>query len=328
MRIFCLLSFLIIIVPFASGQNYYVAVVKGKVFYEDRLLKKRDKIKMKGVLRFTSKQDYLKVSGPGGLYTINPGIDQDSGNEFLVAVKEEFFPKIRQHSTSMENISMDLSSQHYFDQKGRSGHFLDKTFLIRKIPDLNEGEELGFLHETSSGLIYKTAQTNEKHLLIREQDFSFKKNTELKQTAIVQVRNKSKWLELISDKDSIAQVEPLVDRYTWGFIADTQGPTMDIDSETGEVTQIEEIPKPAEILDFMGPPSFVNRKKMVKDLRFHLRKCKATDIETFMEDYEFEDYIFDTYGYLREYPDIDDVLRKDLKLTSRYDGSIVPVIID
>ena len=39
-------------------------------------------------MRFTSKDDYVKFSGPGGLYTINPGMDRESDNEFLVAVKE------------------------------------------------------------------------------------------------------------------------------------------------------------------------------------------------------------------------------------------------
>lgn len=326
MRIFCLLFFLFVSTAFLSAQNYYVAVVKGKIFYEDKQLKKRDKIKMKGLLRFTAKSDFLKVSGPGGLYTLTPGMDEESGNEFFVAVKEEFFPKIRPHATSQQGMVLAMRDNYYFNQRGYSMTFLNRTYLLTPVPELEPGEEIGFLHETDKGIFYKTAQLEGRSLQIYEKEFSMPGKETLQKTAIVKVKDKPRWMELINGKDSIAQIEGLVDRYSWEPVPES-APILIFDPETGEETVIEEVPNPAEILDFMGPPQFVNRRKMVKDLRFHLRQCKAEDIEMFMKYYEYEDYIYETYGALRDYPDLEDVLRNDLKLTSRYDGSAQPDII-
>lgn len=327
MRLFFLILLLFCSTYALLSQNYYVALVKGKVYYENKLLKKRDKIKMKGVLKFTDRSDYLKVSGPGGLYTLTPGMDKESSNEFFVSVKEELFPKIRHHSTSAaQRVFID---GYYFDQLGFSLTFLDKTHLLAFAPELQKDEEIGFLHETTNGLHYKTGEIREKFLLIREKDFSTPGKAKLEKTAIVKVRDKPKWLSLISEKDSISQIEDLVDGVRWisrediftGKIpTDDLGSVPQINPQTGEPFEADQAPSPAEILDFMGPPTFVNRRKMVKDLRFHLRKCEATDIEMFMFEYGYKRYIIDTYGYLREYPDIDDVLRKDLKLTSRFES--------
>ena len=59
----------------AFGQNYYVAIVHGEVYYNNKRVKKRDKIKMKGNLKFSSDTDYVKLSGAGGLYIIRPNYE-------------------------------------------------------------------------------------------------------------------------------------------------------------------------------------------------------------------------------------------------------------
>lgn len=75
-----------------SAQSYYVAIVKGKVYYEDVLLKPKTKIELKGNFRFTTKDDYVKVSGPNGIHTIRPKEKEGGGYEFLRAVTQELFP--------------------------------------------------------------------------------------------------------------------------------------------------------------------------------------------------------------------------------------------
>ncbi|KAA3627172.1 MAG: hypothetical protein DWQ02_19900 [Bacteroidetes bacterium] len=330
MRIFCLFLFLVCAAPALLGQNYYVAVIKGKVYYENKLLKKRDKIKMKGMLKFTSAQDFIKVSGPGGLYRLDPEMAIKNGSEFFVAIKEELFPRIRPMSTSEQGNIVVTLDNHYFNQRGYSTTFLDRTYLSIPPPEIGIDEEFGFLHETKKGLIYKTASITDKMLAVQEKDFSKALKANLKKTAIVLVRDKSRWLELISNKDSIAQIINSVDHYSWDQPNAVSVPTL-IRTETGETIEVkpeEPLPHPAQILDYMGPPTFVDRKKMAKDLRFHLKLCKAPDIETFLIDYEYEDYIFETYGYLRDYPDINMILREDLKLTSQHDGLADPVIIE
>ena len=330
MRYFFLFLCFWLLEPGLSGQNYYVAIVRGKVYYENKLLKKRDKIKMQGTLRFTSKADYVKVSGPGGMYTLDPGMDLESGSEFLVAVREEFFPKIRPHATSQQVIAINFYENSWFQQAGKSQTFLDKTYLLSQVPELNEDEELGFLHETGKGLMYKTASVENGQLQIREKDFTKALKANLRQTAIVKVTDRSRWLQLIEGKDSIAQIHDFADHYSKGMEA-ISAPEATLDPETGKIITIitaEEVLNPAEILDYMGPPRFVNRRKMVKDLRFHLRLCKAPDLETFLNDFEYEYYIDQTYGILREYPDLMDVLTNDLKLNSKYKLEPVQILPD
>lgn len=311
MRSFILMLFLLISSACLQAQNYYVALVKGKVYYQDKLLKKKDKIKMKGVLRFTSMGDYVKFSGPGGLYTIGPGMDRGSGNEFLVAVKEEFFPKIRALSTSENDIVVDPG--YYFNQRGFSGTFLEKTHFYWKAPDLKPGEELGYLHETDQGLFYRTAAVKDSTLIIRKQDFAFPEEANvpnLIKTAIVKVQDKQAWLKLIRDKKNIAHIQNRVERY--GFDRSPTGLPGSQEPPDGEYTFPERI-YPATILDYMGPPKFVNRKTFAEDLRFQIKACKAKDINTFLDDYGYAAYIFEAYGDLREM-DIVDVLQNDLKL--------------
>ena len=74
------------------AQSFYVALVKGNVYYEEVLLKPRTKIELKGNFRFTTKDDYIKISGPTGIHTIRPQEKPDGGYEFLRAVTQELFP--------------------------------------------------------------------------------------------------------------------------------------------------------------------------------------------------------------------------------------------
>ncbi len=296
-----------------------MAIVRGEVYYQDKLLRKRDKIKMKGQLKFSSARDYVKLSGPGGLYTIKPNDEPTTTNEFLVALKEELFPKVRRHTTSA-NTAVNFFSASYFNLYGPSYTFFDKTRIYRKVPPLKPGEELGFLLETDQGLLYRTASIKDSFLLIKRANFKLPKikgrTPVIKKTAIVQVMEKDRWLKLIQGKDSIAALKDSVIYYDSQAIQ--TAPVSYLDPETGEAI-IEEPPTfAAKILDEMTPPRFVKRRKMAKDLRFHLRKSKASDIETFLDEYEYDDYIWDTYGNLYDGL-LNSVLRKELRLTSAYD---------
>jgi hypothetical protein len=87
-----LLTSILLVGADLSAQNFYVAIVKGKVSYDDKPLKPRDKIVLKGNFRFSTPDDYIKISGPKGIHTIRPIKKADGGFEFLRAVKAELFP--------------------------------------------------------------------------------------------------------------------------------------------------------------------------------------------------------------------------------------------
>ncbi len=90
------LTFLLLLLGlWLPAQSYYVALVKGKVYYDDVLLKPRTKIELRGNFRFTSKDDYVKVSGPNGIHTIRPVPKESGGYEFLRAVTQELFPEAK-----------------------------------------------------------------------------------------------------------------------------------------------------------------------------------------------------------------------------------------
>lgn len=314
-RIIYLATILLFATNFVYAQNYYVAFVKGQVYYKKKLLKKRDKVKMKGKIKFTSSSDYVRLSGPGGLYTLGPGQETSTGNEFLVAVREELFPRVRPYATTADNII--IFSDNYFGLSGFRYSYLENDRL-GKAPPLKEGEELGYLHETSDGLIYREAVIRDSQLIVRQADFTFQESDApapvLNQTAIVLVRDKEAWQELLSGKDSIAQIQDSVSRFGYD---DEPVYIEQVDKTSGEVVLQESYP-PAEILDYMGPPRFINRRKLAKDLRFHLRRSDAPNIETFLEDFYYEEYIDDKYGYLQR-SSLYSVLREDLGLPSQFD---------
>lgn len=300
MRYLFLLLLFSIFLSNGFSQNYYVAFVKGKVYYQDKLIKKRDKIKMKGNLKFSTADDYVKLSGPGGLFTITPNAENNQSNEFLVAVRQELFPQAMVFSTTAYSILIDENS-YFFIQGASQTYFKKNTFLSSPIPVLKPGEEIGFLHETSEGLIYKKAYIENNHLAMRPVDFTLPtvngKTPTIRKTAIVKVMDPKEWNTLIQNKDSLTQLENLVAIYGY---ESWEGSTF-----------------PAEILDNIGTTRFIKKRKFIKDLRFHLRKCGAPDLETFLEDYSFSSYIWETYGNVFK---LEEALKKGLKLPSKYNN--------
>ncbi|MCB0652405.1 MAG: hypothetical protein KDC85_14100 [Saprospiraceae bacterium] len=304
------------IMTLAFSQNYYVAIVKGQVYYENKLIEKKDKIKLKGNLKFSSSDDYVKISGPGGIYTIKPGDDPKSQNEFLVAVREELFPKTRTFVTALQGKIFDFNS--YFDLMGNSTTFFEKAHLRRPVPELKEKEELGFLHETNHGLYYVTAQIEDSLLVIRKKDFMLPKikgeRPVIRQTAIVEVTDRKLWEELLSNAESIEDIKAVVPLYGEYFMSLGR---VETDPETGEEIKKKKSPPTAIILDFMGPSRFIKRREFVKDMRFYLKLFKSPDAEAFLDTDEFMEYLDEAYG--SNIFDLDDVLRNDLHLKRFYD---------
>ncbi len=288
-----LILFFIISYPL-FGQTYYVAVVHGNVYFNNKKIKKRDKIKMQGNLKFTSAKDYVKLSGKGGLYTIRPN-STPAGNEFLIAVKEELFPKTRNPETLAYSFTMN-EYPGYFTLEGYSPTLFEKDMLAYTLPPLKKGMEYGYLLETDKGLIYHPAKVKNQRLAIREKDFRLKSThgvaPKIKMAYIVKVLNKKKWKTLIHNKKSIAQIDTSVKYYYHA----------PIDSSL-------QTPIIAEMLDRLSPPNFVNKRQLKRDLRFHIKKTNAPDIKTFLYNYEFNDYINDTYGPLRG-SRLEDLLRE------------------
>lgn len=310
-----MICFFLILQSFAFGQNYYVALVKGNVYYQDNLLKKRDKIKLKGTLKFTTRQDYVKISGPGGLYTIEPDQGIESGSEFLVAVREELFPRTRPLTTAVHSYVPGAFNYFQLDESW-DYTFFNKTHFRETVPPPKADEEYGFLHLTHKGLIYRTAQVEDSLFIIRKEDFALDtidgEAPYVYTTAMVFVKDKNRWLETIEKMD-------------WPFKYERSFPAFKgevpeyfffpPDTLTREnLRQIETAP--AEFLDVMGPSRFIDKSDYVKDLRFHKKLFKSKSLREFLQTNEFQDYLYESYGRIYP-PDRWDVLENDLRFKKK-----------
>ncbi len=268
------------------AQNYYVAVIQGKVYYQNKLLRKRSKIQVGGQLKFSSIDDYLKVSGPGGLYKITPGIDNKvSNNEFLIAVSKDLFPAVLFKSTSSSSFS--ITSNHYYHFQGYQYSFFNKTAFDIKKEWTENNSQLVLLHQTAEGLISQPATIKKGKLLLKKSNFAplsaNKTPLYIDSTAIVYVKNMEKWIELIAGKQKIEDILPNVEIYEYSSSSSEDSTSAD---------------KPAVILDYLGTVRFVSERKFTKDMRFFIKSCQPKSQDEFLNDFEFEDYIWDNYGNL------------------------------
>ena len=324
-KVFLLSLVFLLIGTHLSSQNYYVATVSGKVYYKGKILKKRDKIKIKGELKFSSKDDYVKFSGPGGLFTVSPESTPNRNNEFLVALRQELFPQERFHATVSNNFVMNYIIPFYFGLNSSYSYTMyEEEYLKFDSDDIYaENGAFGFLHETDFGLVYMPTEVKDSLLYLSKNHFKLKtvdgKTPQIRKTAIVKVLNETLFDSLLVSLDSIAE---------FGIHADIHGDLNPInrttyfyDADTEQMDSL--ITQPALIiLDYISTPRFISKKDLVKDLKFHVKKTKAPDIETFLDDYGFDSYIFSTWGDLwhnKEY----DILRNECQLKSIYDEQAI-----
>lgn len=283
----------------ALTQNYYVAVIKGTVYYQNKQLQKRHKIKIGGQLKFSSIDDYIKVSGPGGLYTIRPKADNKvSGNEFLIAVSKDLFPSIRYRATSANNIS--VTNNHYYDFQGNHYSFFNKTALAIEQEWIENNNQLVWLHQTTEGLVSQTATIKKGTLLIKKSDFTLSSANKtplgIDSTAIVCVKDMEEWLELIEGKQRIADILPDVEIYRHSYSSSQD--SVPANKPANETTARQIASKPAVILDYLDVVNFVSERKFTKDMRFFIRSCEPESEDEFLNDFEFKNYIWNNYGNL------------------------------
>lgn len=142
-----------------SAQNFYVAIVKGKVTYNDEPLKPRDKIELRGNLRFGSPQDYVKISGPTGIHTIRPTEKEGGGYEFLRAVTAELFPAAKPlgsyvlstHITLGDVVNIDDENQ-WLPEYFVSGERIPLKGILKK----RDHKNLYWVYQTRLGTVYQS----------------------------------------------------------------------------------------------------------------------------------------------------------------------------
>lgn len=287
----------------AFTQNYYVASLNGEVYYQNKLLKKKDKVTPKGNIRFKKSDGYVKLSGPGGLYTLSAKKARPMGSEFLLTLSSALFPPVRPISTLMPSASVGFypGVLLLWNFGGHHFTFFDETKLYIDPARTSDGQMIGFLHETNMGLVYRKADIQKDSLLVIHAD-NFEAGTknvpqsDILKTLIIQTANSAVLDTLLANYITL---DPILE----AVAAFEQGNT---DAAKA---------KPAyQVLDNLGSCQFINKRAFLKDMRFHIKKTRAKSQDEFLEAYEFNDYITETYAFYRSIYQLPQVLANDLGL--------------
>lgn len=260
------------------AQNYYVAVVSGEVYHNDRPLKKRKKIKLGGNLRFSGPDDYVKLSGPGGLHTLSASQGESAGNEFLLALRQELLPQVSMRPTIASNlgdISQITGTVGLWGLLGKDYHFFEGQELSLNEPWKLAGKnQLYLLRQTADGLSV---------LAISPEDETTIELTE----------------EVFSVTNGPGQTEPAV---ATAFVRTADPATArrlakDFDTVTALLTH-RESQEEADftILDYVGRVDYLDRRKFRRDLRWLIRKTRPGSTSEMLHDFYFDEYIANQYG--------------------------------
>ncbi len=288
MKTILFIAGLFFLINHTTAQNYYVAGLKGDVYYQNKLLKKKDKVIPKGNIRFKNADSYVKLSGPGGFYTLSARMGKASGNEFLLTLSNELFPKVRLMTTAAPTFSIKFYPN-ILNEWGFLGlyyDFLDKTKLAIDPAFTADGQMIYLLHETNQGLIYKKVDIRrDSILMLRTNQFAVSADNRLTGTLIVQISDPALLDTILANYKTLNEV-------------------MEI-----PVFAKEENKSTNQILDILNVGQIISRRTFIKDMHFLIKSCDAKTQEEFLNTVGIKEYISENYGNIYR---LEQVLRDDV----------------
>lgn len=262
------------------AQNYYVASIQGEVYYQNKLLKKKDKIVLKGDLRFKNAVSQVKLSGPGGLYTLSANKGRAKGNEFFITLSNELFSMPTLKETVVPSFGANppnILSAWFF--LGRHYTFFNNS-VLRIDPSMTaKGQTILFLHETQQGLSYQKAHIKRDSMLIIEaKNFHSGTGNIARGTLILQISDPALLDTILANYKTIDQV---------------------IESDIFPPIDHEKPFASNQILDQLGACRVINKRAFIKDIRLLIKNCTCNPTSQYelLQLYGFEEYIQETYGY-------------------------------
>lgn len=203
---YLLFLFCLLLLPTAAeAQTYYVAKIEGKVSYNGKLLAKRDKINASGKLAFAKENAYIKVVGPGGIFTFRAE-KRDEKGEFVTALSEELFPTIKMKGSfafSLAVIKVDEKRPHYFfwptSEPTRSPSRLGLDSLL-----LSRADDLYLMASFEGRILTTSANIVEDSLVLTNKPFRGAKPDTV---SIVLVNDYTIWNKLKDMAPSSAAIE-------------------------------------------------------------------------------------------------------------------------
>jgi len=296
-----LLLLLCLLANCATAQNYYVAAVKGAVYYKNKLLIKHDKVAIGNEIRFKSLDSYVKLSGPGGLYTLSASDGKASGNEFLMTLSNELFPPVRMIATVASNFTEEIFPVGYWGfGYTQAPNFLDQTVLPIPHNLVTEGQLIVFIHETDQGLVSRKATIQQDSMLmIHAADFDLSATntpkTKIKTSVIAYIGSPAILDTLLANHKTVEDLERVLPVYR---------------NYRTHISSLLVFGR-SQILDSMGAAKIIDRQQFMSDLRAHIKRCKPKSQAEFLYPYRFESYINRTYGSVYQ---LRGILREELGL--------------
>lgn len=278
--LFLTIALLCVATPVVA-QNYYVAAVKGEVFYQNKLLKKKDKITMKGNFRFKNKDNYVQLSGPGGLYKFTADMGRASGSEFLLTLSNELLPKLSVKTTARPTFPADPRISNTWDLRGRRFAFLNGTKLVIDADVTAKGKAIFFLHKGYLELTYQKATIRRDSLLVlKAANFPQSPDGTAYTTYIVQISDPALLDTLVVEYQKVRDVREL------------------------SAFNNEAAPTGNQILDVVQDGKMINKRALMKDLRFLIKSSQPKTQGEFLELFEMGDYIKENYGNVYQLEEI------------------------
>lgn len=294
------MKLLFIIILLASSplaaQNYYVSIIKGKVTYNGKPVKLRSKIKRTGELRFSTKEDYIKVSGPGGIYTLRPEKPTAGGTEFFTALRDELFPAYRPRSTVAAGMVYDPSQPFWFaGQEGGLRWEGEGPQLHAEL--LEKADQLFFLLALEDSTVISLPATIKKgKLVFWSETFA---GYSIARAGIMFVNDTEAWPARVAAAKTFKEV-PMIS-HTELIPRDTviEDGVMDmfnlIDYERFAMGDYEQDDANI-LLGYLYPSYLINRKELYKDLRRQVKWIKPESSRGLLDNNEFEDYLSERYN--------------------------------
>lgn len=270
---------------FTEAQTYYVAIVKGEVAYNGKKLKKRAKITTKGELRFGSQEAYIRVSGPGGVFTFRAH-EKDTRGEFVTALSQELFPTVKARNSFAYSLGIDNRRHYLFNPQTMP--FWERTCSL---PDtlVARAADVYFVADSPNGLLIRPAADKKGRVRINREPFKGEKPPVV---SLLMVNDRAVWDRKMAEADSVVHLGGLVEY--WRLNNNQQSlQTIPTDTQNGkpDVT----------LMTYYYPNNMVDRKPFQRELRRQVKYIQPTDTGDLLDDPAVQDLFAEIFG-VRDFP--------------------------
>lgn len=309
MRLFWCLG-LCLFVHYTIAQTYTIADVQGDVQLTKRTLSARDELRKGSKLYFSDSLSFVELITPKGLLMIRPQASDRKGDVYVVKLRRKVLTQpITPYITVRGSTARRGDDGLYFANGAEPTLLAPYPYQLG--PDrLEKSEEVGLLFETNSGLLYREKIIKEDGIWLEPIDFEWSelRGKQIKHIAVVCVRDKQAWRDILRKHSKIFTLQYVVDRYFRSVYVPIKPARMieQVDPETGEIKKVVVVDPdlPVEIVDVLNGMRFVDTKAFINDMMFLYEQLGGPDLGEFINPMRVGAFIQRKYGSPKGYMEI------------------------